>query len=386
MARILFVRSTPYDEDLNGYNVQGVGIAKAFCRLGYDCDYLNFHKTKDETIDVFEKDNHKARVIFKHRTRIFRTGINREVLKEEFLSQYDIVICREYNQLMTHYIAKRHPNTSMYSGPYYNMFMIPFFSGIYDVLYTKKLDRELKGKFVKSQLAKEYLEKKGYTDLVDVGVGLDTSRFENVEIQESTAELVNYMKENECILYVGTLSERKNISLILEMFEKVLERKPDVKLVLIGKSEQTLINKLLGKSNESYYEELLTKVPDKVKASIYHVLRVDNPQLQFVYPMAKAFILPSLLEIFGMVLLEAMYFGTPVITSWNGGSSTLLTDESCGQVVKEFDALKWADAICRYLDDEEYSAKISANAQKLIRENYSWDVIVAKMLDELDKR
>jgi glycosyltransferase involved in cell wall biosynthesis len=87
-----------------------------------------------------------------------------------------------------------------------------------------------------------------------------------------------------------------------------------------------------------------------------------------------------------MVLLEAMYFGTPVITSWNGGSSTLLTDESCGQVVKEFDALKWADAICRYLDDEEYSAKVSANAQKLIRENYSWDVIVAKMLDELDKR
>ena len=57
MARILFVRSTPYDEDLNGYNVQGVGIAKALCRLGYDCDYLNFHKTKDETIDVFSSEN-----------------------------------------------------------------------------------------------------------------------------------------------------------------------------------------------------------------------------------------------------------------------------------------------------------------------------------------
>ena len=36
MAKILFVRSTPYDEDLNGYNVQGAGIAKAFCKLGYE--------------------------------------------------------------------------------------------------------------------------------------------------------------------------------------------------------------------------------------------------------------------------------------------------------------------------------------------------------------
>ena len=64
----------------------------------------------------------------------------------------------------------------------------------------------------------------------------------------------------------------------------------------------------------------------------------------------------------------------------------MINIELKGGVVKEFDALKWADAICRYLDDEEYSAKVSANAQKLIRENYSWDVIVAKMLDELDKR
>lgn len=46
MTKILFVRSKPYDEELDSYNVQGVGIAKAFCKLGYDCDYLYFHKTR----------------------------------------------------------------------------------------------------------------------------------------------------------------------------------------------------------------------------------------------------------------------------------------------------------------------------------------------------
>ena len=148
MARILFVRSTPYDEDLNGYNVQGAGIARAFCRLGYDCDYLNFHRKREDTVELFEKDGHKARVLFRKRIRVLRTGICPEALDKDFLKAYDIVICREYNQLMTHLIARRHPNTSMYSGPYWNMFMIPFVSDIYDRLFTKKLDRELKGKFV----------------------------------------------------------------------------------------------------------------------------------------------------------------------------------------------------------------------------------------------
>ena len=95
MPKILFVRSTPYNEDLAGYNGQGAGIAKAFCQIGYDCDYLNFHSKKEETIELFEKNGHRARVIYKKRIRILRTGICYKALSSDFLSQYDIVICRE---------------------------------------------------------------------------------------------------------------------------------------------------------------------------------------------------------------------------------------------------------------------------------------------------
>ena len=381
MSKILFVRSTPYDEDLNGYNVQGAGIAKAFCKLGYDCDYLNFHKTKEEITELCEINGHKARVIFKKRIRLLRTGISLESLKKEFLSGYDFVICREYNQLMTHLIAKRHPNTSMYSGPYWDMFMLPGISFFYDKLFTKKLDKELKCKFVKSQLAKEYLEEKGYTDLIDVGVGLDVTRFENVECSESTAKIVDYMKENECLLYIGTLDANKNIPFILEVFGKVLETKPETKLILIGKSQQSLKNKLLGKSNESYYDELIRAIPEKVRNCVMHINRVDNPQLQYIYPQAKAFVLPSIHEIFGMVMLEAMYFGAPVITSRNGGSSTLIKDERYGQMIKTYDSDLWAKGIIRYLEDQEYTENVKKSGMQLIREQYTWVTIAEKMLD-----
>ena len=380
MSKILFVRSTPYDEDLNGYNVQGAGIARAFCKLGHDCDYLNFDKTKEEIVDLCEIDGHKARVIYKKRIRLFRTGICTDALKDDFLLNYDIVICREYNQLMTHLIAKKHPNTSMYSGPYWNMFMFPPVSSIYDALFTKKMNNELKCKFVKSQLAKEFLEEKGYTDLIDVGVGLDTTRFRNVECADSTKELANYMRENRCLLYIGTLDANKNIPFIIEVFKKILQKAPDVKLILIGKSKQSLKNKLRGKSNESYFEELIQTVPDDVRRNIKHVNRVDNPQLQFIYPLARTFILPSIHEIFGMVMLEAMYFGAPVITSRNGGSSTLIRDEMYGQMIKEYDSDKWAEGVLRYLEDEAYTNKVKENCKTLIREQYTWETITSKML------
>lgn len=380
MKNILFVRSTPYDEDLQGYNVQGAGIAKAFCRLGYNCDYLNFNSRKEEIIDLCTIDDKRARVIYKKRIRILRTGLSFDSLDKEFLSQYDAVICREYNQLMTHLIAKRHPNTSMYSGPYYNMFMIPVLSMAYDVLLTKRINSELKCKFVKSELAKEYLEKKGYTELIDVGVGLDTTRFENVACSESTSEIVEYMKSNKCILYVGTLESRKNIPFILKVFERVLSVEPDIKLVIIGKSKQSYIKRLMGKKDESYYDELLSKTPDTVKQSILHVKRVDNPQLQFIYPLAKVFMLPSIFEIFGMVMLEAMYFGAPVITSNNGGSSTLIKSEEYGQKIDEFDEKIWAEGILKYLRNQDYTDMVVHNCKENIRQNYTWDSICSQMI------
>ena len=386
MAKILFVRSTPYDEDLNGYNVQGAGIAKAFCKLGYDCDYLNFHRRREEIVDLCEIDGHRARVIFQKRLRFFRTGISLKALKKEFLSQYDIVIAREYNQLMTYFIAQKHPNTSVYSGPYWNMFMIPFMSVVYDALFTKALNKKLRCKFVKSQLAKAFLEEKGYTDLIDVGVGLDVTRFENVECTESTAKIMEYMKANNCLLYIGTLDSNKNIPFILDAYGKVLEERPDTKLILIGKSKQSLKNKLRGKSNESYYKELVQTVPEKIRKSIVHIERVDNPQLQYIYPHAKAFILPSIHEIFGMVMLEAMYFGTPVITSRNGGSSTLIKDENYGQVIPEYDAGRWAKGILKYLDDQDYTDGVKKNGKQLIREKFTWVAISEKMLKSIGER
>ena len=122
---ILIVRSGPYQVDVNAYNLQELGLAVALSKQGNNCSVLYYHKTqnKDETI---VKDGHKINIFWRKGIRLLRSGIYPSVLKKEFLMQYDIVIASEYSQIMSLLIARKHKNTYVYNGIYYNLFKIHF--------------------------------------------------------------------------------------------------------------------------------------------------------------------------------------------------------------------------------------------------------------------
>lgn len=381
--KILLVRATPNDLDINGYNVQQVGLGKVFVKMGYDYDFITFKKDGKSCKEFvfFEEGGHRAKVIEKPRHRFFRWGINTEIAKKEFLDQYDLIICQEYYQLQSYLCSKASNKVVLYSGPYYNLFMPKWFSPIYDRIIGPKLNKQVNYKFVKSVLAEKFLTEKGYENLYNIGVGLDTSRFDNEHtVKPETQQLVDFMTKNRCILYIGALSDRKNVPFLLETYQKVLEKVPDVKFVMIGKSVINPLKKLIGKKDSDYEKECMANVPQNVRDGIMRIQRIENPQLKYIYPLAKAFLLPSKLEIFGMVLLEAMYLGTPVVTSYNGGSMTLIDGRETGQMVPEFDATKWADAIMKYLNDPDYTLRVTKNASDLIRDEYNWPVIANKFL------
>ena len=381
MKNILLVRATPNDLDINAYNVQQVGIGKSLVNKGYNYDFITFKRKAPRKETVFyEKNGCKAKCIELPRKRFFRWGINTDICNEEFLNKYDLIICQEYYQLETYLIARKSDRVAIYNGPYYNMFLPKFLSPFYDFFFTKKIDKRIKNKFVKSDLAYDFMQKKGYTGLINVGVALDASRFEDVEILPETQKLVDYMKENQCLLYVGSLIERKNYPFLLEVYKKLLKLRPEIKLVIIGKSKVSGTQRFLGKKDEEYAAKFDKQLTENEKAGIYHLDRLENPQLKYIYPLAKAFLLPSILEIFGMVLLEAMYFGAPVVSSPNGGSVTLMQDGSCGQIVEKFDVDLWCDAILKYIDNPDYAATVAENGMKKIRAEYTWDVITEKML------
>lgn len=375
MKRILLVRSGPYQVDPRSYNLQEIGLAAAFAKYGIKCDVVYYHKKKNYD-EVITKNGVKVNIFWRHGIRLLRSGVYPMLLKKSFFDKYDAVICSEYSQIMSVLFLNK-IDTYIYNGPYYNLFKIPIIERMYDALFCTKINKKAKKVFCKTQKAADYLARKGVTNTSVVGVGLDTEKFDSKLIpNQKTESILEKMAGHRNILYIGSISKRKNVELIIKAFNHIgcQPKYQDVQLVIVGKG------------SKKYSDYCHTLVDESVKKNIIWVDKVENAQTKFLYKSADIFLLPSVKEIFGMVLLEAMYIGIPVISSDSAGAGTLIQNGSNGFIEKEFDEGKWAKKIEELLDDEKVRQRIGNAAHDTIKNEFMWTKIAEKMVKDFPKK
>jgi len=105
----------------------------------------------------------------------------------------------------------------------------------------------------------------------------------------------------------------------------------------------------------------------------------DHKMLAYYYAAATAVIMPSDYESFGMVALEAMASGTPVIASEVGGLAYLVNDKKTGFLVPAREPAALAKGIVTLLTDPIKRAQLGQNAAELARQ-YAWSNIVDQLL------
>ena len=374
--KILFIRTPPYNINPNSYNIQQIGMGKAFCKRGFDFDFLTFKKGRKNEFVFYNDGKTIGRYIEVPRMKIFRTGVNLKICRKSFLEKYDLVIVQEYYQIMSFLVSRNHDNVCIYSGPYWNIFFTKTFSKIYDLIFKNKINKNIKTIYTKSFLANDYLKNKGYEHLVNLGVALDTSKYENVLVNTDTNKITSLMETSKCILYVGNINENKNVRFLLKVFNSLHEKDSELKLILIGKCCQGMKNRILGIENNDYLNRILNNYSSTLKNAVFQFENVSNTQLQFIYPKARVFVLPSKHEIFGMVMLESMYFGTPVVSSVNGGSTTLIRDGENGYIVNSFDAEIWAEKISLILYNDKIHSSFSGACIQKIKNDFNWEKLV----------
>lgn len=383
--KIAICRFVPFDLNLKGYNVQEVGMAKAFCEKGFDVDLIVLKSSNQKSYKIYENEGHCVICYEFPRYRIFRWGVNFSLLKKEFWEPYKFIVCFEYMEIMCYQVARLTKKVILYSGPYYNLFTIKPISLLYDKIVTNIYNESLVGNFTKSVLAQRFMEDKGYKNVNTLGVGLDIDKFENSSfIQPETQNLLAIMKKNKCLLYVGALSDRKNFSFLLDIFKNVRNLQPSVKLILIGKPCVSGFSKILGLSSKKYFDKHFNKLSASEKADVVHIDKIDNDQLRYIYPLASAFLLPSKQEIFGMVLLEALYFGAPVVSSRNGGSMTLIDGRNTGVMIEQFNVKEWCEAVLKLIQDDKYREIHVKNGKDLVTNEYNWGNITKSMLSYIE--
>lgn len=161
--------------------------------------------------------------------------------------------------------------------------------------------------------------------------------------------------EKTTLLYVGRLGARKGLALALRAFARVDDS--DVEFLIAGTGR---------------HEERLRDLADDlgINDRVQFLGYVDDEQLPVLYSSADVFILPSRYEGFGLVLLEAMACGTPVIGTDAGGIPTAVR-EGVGVVV-ERDVSKVASRVRELLQDDQRRDTMAQRATQR-REDHSWN-------------
>lgn len=197
--------------------------------------------------------------------------------------------------------------------------------------------------------------------MTTVGVGIDLEQLQSKKLIKSDfSKELSELKENgaDIITYIGRIEPRRNISFLIDTFNEVLKVRPNARLVMIGRGEEEYRTKCFERINE-------LGIADNVIYKKY----MKQELLPAIYSISDVFLLPTRYEIFGMVLLEAMYFNTPVITTHNGGSDMLIEHNKSGIIEHEFNLESWRNSVIKLLSDKDFADTIKENARKKSKKN-----------------
>lgn len=160
--------------------------------------------------------------------------------------------------------------------------------------------------------------------------------------------------ERPVLLYLGRVAFEKNISFLLEMLVEVLRDKPDTLLVVAGE----------GPAEKSLHERAKRLGLQDSVLFVGYLKR--GPELLDCYKAADVFVFASRTETQGLVLLEAMALGVPVVALSIMGTRDILQPGS-GALVPEDDVSDFADKVLKLLQDEELRKWLGAEGVQYIQ-------------------
>lgn len=166
------------------------------------------------------------------------------------------------------------------------------------------------------------------------------------------------------LLYVGQQSDYKNIKRLGDAHQKLLEKHPELGLVLVGR-----INKS-AQATKNYFEKNNYK-------NIHFTGFVEDDQRDWLYENCAAYVFPSLMEGFGLPPLEAMQYDAPVVSSNASCMPEVLGDAAEYFTPTDIDSM--ARSIERVLSDETLRQELIEKG-RVQRNKYSWKKMAQETL------
>ncbi len=178
--------------------------------------------------------------------------------------------------------------------------------------------------------------------------------------------------DNKQIISVGRLSSEKGFIDLIETMKLVNELDKEIKLVICG---------------DGYERE---KIENKIKEynlenNIFLKGFLKEKELNNEYKKSSLYVMPSLSEAFGLVLLEGMHFGLPIIAFDTASGARNLLKDGTGILIKDRNIKELSKSIVSLINDKEKLKKYQEKSLKVVK-NYSIDVIKKEWIQLLKEK
>ncbi|MBI2580188.1 glycosyltransferase [Candidatus Woesearchaeota archaeon] len=204
-------------------------------------------------------------------------------------------------------------------------------------------------------------------DIKVIPMGVDLKLFSSASSSAAAIVRKKYgISENgRMLLFVGRLAEKKGVTYMIAAMKAVVKAFPDCRLVIVGE----------GPEKASLQQQVQRL---SLSGSVVFAGSIPNISLPSFYKAADVFVLPSIVdrsgdtEGLGVVLLEAIAAGTPVVASNVGGIPDIVAHSKTGLLVEQKSPHQLAAAIIKLLGSSSLRKRLSVSARKRVTQGFSW--------------
>lgn len=362
MAKNLaIIRPDSQPLNLDKYNVQEIGLGKELVNKGWNVDFFLCGKVEKKEL-IFKNCDASMHVFFLKGIRILRHLTYYPTLSK-LLSQkhYDLVQVNDDSNLtsvlVVNWAKSKKVPVVLYQGMYQAYSGIKgILQRIFNIWALPYYQRYLTYSLAKTTSASKYLQSLLISPVEILRVGLDISRFKTPIIQHKDKNLLLFSKQFESImLYIGSLDQRRNGVFIISLLNRLCEDS-NIGLVLIGD----------GPEKDGVERHIVSL---GLKDRVYYLKSVPNESIAQYFQEADFFVLPSDHEIFGMVVLESLYFMVPVIAKNTPGPSDIIKNAAHGMILTTLDLEQWSHACRKYMGNKS-NRKVELRDYVML--NYNW--------------
>ncbi len=172
------------------------------------------------------------------------------------------------------------------------------------------------------------------------------------------------------VLFLGRLEKRKGIRELLAAIPQVVAAAPHVRFTLAG-ADNSLYDGFQARSGQTYPAWFAHHHPE-MAAYVQFLGGVSDEQLNRLYQACDLFVAPSLYESFGLIYLEAMNYGKPVVGCRAGGIPEVVEDGVTGILVEPEAPVALAEAILRLVHSPELLHTMGAAGRRRLLDRFTY--------------